>query len=362
MRQGSSKLGLFLAILVAIALAVGAWLIFTKGGTGQTAGSDPNATVPTAIPEPDVRVLEAVSDIPANQLITSADFERFFTVNPVRPSAVTPDDVREEEFGSAVLGKVAISQVRGGDRIKRTMFRPAGVAEKIPTAEPGRETTKAMTVFVTDLGNIAAEGNSVDIVASFTLDQPYLRFSGVDEQGRIILVDSNYSDVSTKIIAQNVKVLQVFPPPIVVPEGQEGGAQPAAGTGTEATVEVGQAQPTAVPVFEQGAQWQLVLAVTDQQAELVNYARNKTGSTINLIVRRADDTEQVTTTGLTMDVLMRLYGVPQVYAQSNMLVKLLDVPAPPQPPAQPPVVIPFPIPFGAGQPVALPTAVPTNTP
>jgi hypothetical protein len=61
-----------------------------------------------------------------------------------------------------------------------------------------------------------------------------------------------------------------------------------------------------------------------------------------------------------MDLLMRLYGVPQVYAQPNMLVDLLKAPPPPLPPGQPPVVIPIPLPAGVPQP--LPTAAPTTTP
>jgi hypothetical protein len=103
-----------------------------------------------------------------------------------------------------------------------------------------------------------------------------------------------------------------------------------------------------------------VVAVTEQEAELIDYTRNKPGGVLSMIVRRTDDNEQVTTTGVTMDLLMRLYGVPQVYAQPNMLVDLLKAPPPPLPPGQPPVVIPIPLPAGVPQP--LPTAAPTTTP
>ena len=121
-------------------------------------------------------------------------------------------------------------------------------------------------------------------------------------------------------------------------------------------------QATPEPIFTEGSQWQIVVALTAQQAELLEYTKAKTGSKLNVVVRRADDQDdRIATTGVTMDLLMRLYGVPQVYAQPNMIVKLLDAPAPPQPPQQPAVVIPFRLP-NAPQQQPLPTAVPTQTP
>ena len=364
MRQNST-LGIIIALLVALALGVGAYLYLNNSST-TTAGDDPNALVPTIIPPPDVEVLEAASDIPANKLIAGSDFETLFSVVPVRPSERNEDDVLASEFSGLVQGQVTTSQIRGGERIKRNLFRPAGVAELIPTAAPGQSSRKAMSVFVTDLGNIAAQGNTVDILASYSLEQPYLRVNGVtQEEGQtvITLLDTPYLDVSTHVIAQNIPVLSVTPPPIVQPEGAAAAPPPTiAAEGTDAGGAAAAPAPTAEIVFNQGSQWTVVLAVTDQEAELIDYTRNKSGSFLSLIVRRADDAEQVTTTGVTMDLLMRLYGVAQVYAQPNMLVDLLKSPPPPLPGNQNPVVIPIPLPFGPGVAVPLPTAAPTAAP
>ncbi|KPL85301.1 CpaB family protein [Herpetosiphon geysericola] len=359
MRQNSA-LGMIIAVVVLIAALAGGYVYLTKQQTNQP--GDPSLE-PTALPIPNVRVLEAATDIDANKLIGS-DLEQYFNVVEVQPTEVTPDDVLETEFFSAIQGKVTTTSILGGERIKKSAFRNAGIAEKLPTPEPGAESPKAYNLFVSDIGGIVAEGNSVDIVGSYSLEQPYLRFTGVTEQG-ITLVDEKYLDISTHMLAQNVRVLKVVAPPLVSPDGQQTGAAPAPAQPTVEVVIDGtpvEQQPTPEPVFNQGSQWQIVVALTAQQVELLEYTKAKTGSTLNVVVRRADDQDdQIVTTGVTMDLLMRLYGVPQVYAQPNMIVKLLDAPAPPQPPQQPPVVIPFPLP-NAPQQQPLPTAVPTQTP
>ncbi|HYF66376.1 MAG TPA: hypothetical protein VD886_26345 [Herpetosiphonaceae bacterium] len=364
MRQNST-LGIIIALLVALGLGVGAYLYISASGGGT--GGDPQV-IPTEIPPPDVQILEAAGDIPANRLISNADFETLFSIASVRPSEVTDSDVKADEFSTLVQGQVTTSAIRGGERIKKNLFRPAGVAELIPTPEPGQSARKAMYVLVTDLGNIAAAGNTVDVLGSYSLEQPYLRFVGssLDEQGRptVDLQDEKYLDISTRVLAQNIPVLQVIAPSTVPADGSAaaaGGAPPAPTLAAEGSGAVApEPVATVEPAFTQGAQWTVVLAVTEQEAELIDYTRNKPGGVLSLIVRRTDDNEQVTTTGVTMDLLMRLYGVAQVYAQPNMLVDLLKAPPPPLPPGQPPVVIPIPLPDGEPQP--LPTAVPTTTP
>lgn len=357
MRQNSA-LVIIIALLVAVGLGIGAYLYLSNS---TTPADQLGGTQPTAIPEPDIQILEAASDIPANRLITGADREALFLVTEVRPSEVTDNDVRADEFSSIIQGQVTKAAIRGGDRIKKDSFRSAGVAELIPTAVPGQSARKAMTVFVNDLGNIAADGNTADIVASYNVTSFYLQFTGVTPEGVVTLEPRDYPDVTTKVIGQNIPILKVIAPPIVAPEG--GAAAPAAEP-QPAPAEGGvvpPAAPTAEPVFAQGSQWQVVLAVTDQEAELIEYTKAKIGI-LSLIIRRADDQEIVETSGVTMDLLMRLYGVNQAYAQPNMLVDLLDAPPPPQPPGQPPVVIPVPVPFGGGAPVPLPTALPAATP
>ena len=359
MRQNS--LGIIIAFLVAVGLAVVVYL-YMQSSTPPVAGDTPAGTSPTPIPPPPIEILEAASDIPANRLITGADRETFFQVAEVSPGDITDNDVRADEFSSLIQGQVTKAPIRGGDRIKKTAFRPAGVAELIPTAVPGQSSRKAMTVFITDLGNIAADGNTADIIASYNITSWYMEFAQVDRDGVFTYDKREYSDTSTKVIGQNIPILKVIPPPIISPEGEPVPAPvesvPPADPGTGA---VPAPQPTAEPVFIQGAQWQVVLAVTEQEAELIDYTRNKPGF-LSLIIRRADDQEIVSTTGVTMDLLMRLYGVNQVYPQPHLLVDLVDAPPPPQPPAQPPVVIPIPFPFGNGAPVALPTTVPAETP
>ncbi len=358
--QRNSTLGIIIALLVALGLGVAVYLYITStGGGGTTEGGNGVSTVPTDIPEPDIEILEAASDIPANRLITGADREVLFQVSPVRPSEVTDNDVRADEFSSLIQGQVTKASIRGGDRIKKDAFRPAGVAELIPTAVPGQSSRKAMTVFINDLGNIAADGNTADIIASYNVSSWYMEFAAVDREGVLTYDKREYPDITTKVIGQNIPILRVIAPLIIDPQtgAQPVPVEPVAGPDGS----IPPPQPTTEPVFVQGSQWQVVLAVTEQEAELIDYTRNKPGF-LSLIIRRADDQEIVSTTGVTMDLLMRLYGVNQVYAQPNMVVDLVDAPPPAQPSGQPPVVIPVPIPFGNGVPVPLPTTVPAETP
>ncbi len=357
--QRNSTLGIIIALLVALGLGVAAYLYINSGVTPPEGGNGVSS-VPTDIPPPDIEILEAASDIPANRLITGADREVLFQVSAVRPSEVTDNDVRADEFSSLIQGQVTKASIRGGDRIKKDAFRPAGIAELIPTAVPGQSSRKAMTVFINDLGNIAADGNTADIIASYNVSSWYMEFAAIDREGVLTYDKREYPDITTKVIGQNIPILKVIPPLIIDPQT---GAQPIP-VEPVAPADGGVVpppQPTAEPVFVQGSQWQVVLAVTEQEAELIDYTRNKPGF-LSLIIRRADDQEIVSTTGVTMDLLMRLYGVNQVYAQPNMVVDLVDAPPPPQPSGQPPVVIPVPIPFGNGVPVPLPTTVPAETP
>src|SRR5688500_608908 len=106
MRQNST-LGIIIALLVALGLGVGAYLYISSTPGGN--GGDGCVIVPTEIPPPDVQILEAASDIPANRLISNADFESLFSIASVRPSEVTDADVKAEEFSTLVQGQVTTS-------------------------------------------------------------------------------------------------------------------------------------------------------------------------------------------------------------------------------------------------------------
>ncbi|HEY1011574.1 MAG TPA: hypothetical protein VGE07_02645 [Herpetosiphonaceae bacterium] len=356
-------------------LLVGLLLVVAIGGAyyflNQTppSGVDPNNpdnALNTPIPPPPVQILQAVSDIPANQLITPGDYESLFEVVPVDQSSVTPDDVLVADFNTLVAGKVTTVDINGGDRIKVSLFREAGIAEQIPTAVPGQGTRKAMTIYVPDLGEILQAGNNVDVLSSYRIEMPYLRWSGTADNNVITLVDEKYLDISTKVIAQNIPVLAVTAPPQGTVDANGQPLPPPAPTPTPdpnlPTPLPGTEPEPAPPVFAVGALWTVVVAVTDQEAELIKYSMDRDDSTLSLIVRRADDPDTVTTTGVTMDLLGRLYNVPMVYAQPNVIVDPVRGFAPPLPPNQPPVVLQLPLPFGGANPVPLPTAIPSPTP
>lgn len=363
--QKGSPLGIILVGILILAVIAGGYIYLTNNSSAGNGNGGTDSGLPTPIPPPPAEVYEATGDIEASRLIKPGDRELFSRVT-VDVSQVSDDDIRANEFDQLVMGRVTARDIAGGARLKRSDFRDAGLIEQIPTPAPGQASRKIITVFVTDLGSIASPGATVDLLASYALESRYLYYVGNEFDPAtgvttILRTDASYSDISTKILAQDVPVMRIVEP--VVPIDDTGAPPPPASDAPPADSNAPATTPeaTAVPSFGPGAVWEVQLAVTDQEAELIQYTVNKFG-VLSLIVRRPEDRELVSTTGVTMDLLMRLYGVAQPYAQPNILVDLVKAPPVPQPPSQAPLVVPVPPPFGNAAPAPLPTAEPTPAP
>jgi pilus assembly protein CpaB len=160
----------------------------------------------------------------------------------------------------------------------------------------------------------------VDVLASFRFTRTFLR-PGFNEQGQLIITEESVTDLqSTKTLVQNVQVLRVIKPP-AVPEGtptpggapqQEGppqtdsSGQPVGEGGAAQPNQQG--QPAAGETLVPGS-WILVLAVTDQEAELIKLSREQ-GTGVTLVLRGRGDTAVETTVGATLDLLVSQFGLP----------------------------------------------------
>jgi pilus assembly protein CpaB len=108
-------------------------------------------------------------------------------------------------------------------------------------------------------------------------------------------------------MVQNVRVLRVLKPAIPqeagtpTPAGQQGTAPPPPPSST-------QTPDTFVP----GAQWILLLAMTDQEAEIVKFTLDQQDPKpqITLVLRGRDDSAIEDTTGVTLRLLTSRYGLP----------------------------------------------------
>jgi pilus assembly protein CpaB len=316
MRRGG-RLFLLLGILLIVAAAL-AYFVIT-----QPQVTPPELT-PQATQELKRPIVIARIDIPNNTVLTDT------------ATFLGTIDIPESEYNSAagqyftspeqLLNKQTVRQINFNERIRRSDITEPGLSILIPTAQPNQPRPKAYPVQVNNLSGVADQirpGDFVDVLASFDIQRTIIRPS-FSETGQIILKEEPLTGHSTKALIQNVQVLQILKP--AVPEGTpgaQGGAQPAQQqpAGPPQTNESGQpvqqgqqgqqtvqpAGPQTTGTFQPG-DWLLVLALTDQQAEIVKYSV-ETG-TITLALRARGDAGVDTTFGSTLQILVEQFGLP----------------------------------------------------
>jgi pilus assembly protein CpaB len=205
-------------------------------------------------------------------------------------------------------------------------------------------------------------GDFVDVIASFRITRSFLR-PGVNEQGQIIIKEDSVADLlSTKTLVQNVQVLKVVKPP-AAPEGTptpggpppdqagppqtDASGQPAGAGGAEGQP-AQPGQPSQPGETLTAGTWILVLALTDQEAEIVKFSREQNNA-ITLVLRGRGDTATETTIGATLDLLVSSFGLPvpnpagPAFFAPNELTQI-PTNAPTASPAGTPAVTPTPTP------------------
>jgi pilus assembly protein CpaB len=194
-----------------------------------------------------------------------------------------------------------------------------GLSLQIPAAAPNEPRPKAYPLQVSNQTGVADQirpGDQVDVLATFNFTRVFLRPS-FNDQGDIIIKEETITDLlSTKTLVQNVEVMRVVKAPVVEGTPTPGGAAPAEGPPeTDANgqlAEPGQggqpAQPAAGDTLTAG-NWYLVLALTDQEAEIVDLSRRH-GNIVTLVLRGRGDTAVENTVGATIDLLVSQFGLP----------------------------------------------------
>lgn len=311
MRRGG-RLLLVLGILIA-AVAAGL-LFFLLGGLGSGGGPETTPGVsqlPT--PDPGVDVVIAQVDIPGNKVIS--DTALLSTEN------IPTDEYnanRAQYFTSIneVVGQLAINPIPNGQRIEKRDLTEPGLSQQIPPPEEGRPADKAIAFRVDSLTGIADQvkpGDTVDVVATFRIPRrigvPGPAVSdgqgGTTESAAFETIEL----LSSKTIVQRAQVLKIVRP--AAPQEAQGGAPqptPTVELGPDGQP-VGAAAPAAPGNAITPGQWLLVLAVNNQEAELIEYAR-ASDSRISLVLRGAGDNGFEQTIGASLDLLISEFGVP----------------------------------------------------
>ena len=106
---------------------------------------------------------------------------------------------------------------------------------------------------------------------------------------------SPVSLLAVKTILQDIQILEVIPLTTTTSSAQQPGPTPTA------------AQPLAV---QEPTSWILILAVDDQQAEILKFAQDQQMS-YQLLLRAREDHATATTQGITSKILVETYGLPK---------------------------------------------------
>jgi pilus assembly protein CpaB len=308
MRRG--RLFLLLGFLIAVGGAL-ALLFFLQTPTTPPAAVAP----PTAVPLR--QVVAARSDIPNNTVIS--DTETFLTLQEIpEPEYNAAPNTYYTSVGE-VTNKLSLRQINATEIIRRDMVTEPGLSQQIPPADaPDQPRPKAYPIQVNNLTGVAdqvTQGDFVDLVMTFevqrTVIRPSLTLDAETGVTQVTIIEEPFTGRTTKTLVQNAQVLQVVKPAPVEGEGTptpEGGAP----AGPPATGPDG--QPIASGSAASGGTitpgtWTLVLALTDQESEIVEFARN-TGVPVTLVLRGRGDTAVETTSGATFDILVQQFGLP----------------------------------------------------
>jgi pilus assembly protein CpaB len=298
----------FIIAGVALALVAGALLFMFLSQMTQQANA-----VATPTPVPDVDVMTLTRDLPAGTIVTGDMLKRL----PRKGNdPAIAEAVRDP---SEAVGRMVVTDMKANQTVKRLDLQ----ALPFVLAKGKR----AMAISVDDLSSVAGlvrEGDFVDVVISGKIklvaptpgtgagNAPAAKPGGEEEDDDANATVAPVGDQTTvKAVLQRVPVLKIVQPPAPQTQAQQQQAQQqtqqqqqAAAAGT----------PVATPASQppQGrisnAKAILVLAVSDQEAELLRFA-NDTGG-LQLLLRGRDDLDPEQTKGMTLDILIRDYGLP----------------------------------------------------
>jgi pilus assembly protein CpaB len=310
---------------------------------------------PTPTEDPGVLIVTARVDIPENTIITDTtallDFRRVSTDEYNARQELWYRDNQVSE----VLGMVIDVPILAGEVIERSYVSKPGLSQQIPTAEPGSPRPKAYNLEVdtfSGVGDQVKSGDTVDVIATFIIRRRvYLEpivgpaLPSVTEDGQITftqaplemgeMIEENF--FSTKTIVQRAKVLDILrpPPPTPVPPQPSEDGEPPPPTPPPPPTRV-PGSPGEPGRITEGT-WQVIIAVNDQQAELIELAVLHDAQ-VTLVLRGVGDDTYEETMGSTLDLMLSEIGLPMPEPY-NPFVFSSDVLTPQ--PTRTPVVTPF---------------------
>jgi pilus assembly protein CpaB len=277
-----------LVILVGVLLAVLAFV-----GIVILLNSRPNTTGPEATT---VTVLVAKADIAIGDPVTADTVQQ----KEVQPEAVSGTRIADV---SQVSGQKALYDIPAGSQVPaEAIGLGTGGSVCIECQlEPGEKAIAFQVDRVTGLDFLVQPGDHIDIVFGTQLQVLQPTVDTVDNppaEQRFEVIPGLENARSVKTILQDKRVLYVS-------------ATRIRSTAVQATPSPGQEAPAA-PEAQQIENVIIVFAGTDQDAETIKFAQNDLSELgkLTAILRSTDDTDTEKTTGMTIDQLVKDYGIP----------------------------------------------------
>jgi pilus assembly protein CpaB len=277
----SNRLIMLIGLFLAVVAFVGIIYVIGQGGTGGGSATKVDTTT---------NVLAAV-DIPLGTTLTQ-DMLKTEDVKASEKVAGTPTKPSE------VIGQTVTTEIKAGQQITAADFSAVTVNPDVGRLlDTG---TRAMAVLVdqvSGVGTLVKPGDQVDVVLGIAGADKFPVVT-TDPVTKAISVVPGINGTSVKAILQNLKVVGTLLPP---PTTTSGSTQPA---------------PSGAPTTPAlNGQTQIVLlAVTDQQAEVLRFAQ--IDGSITLVLRSPLDktAPNADTMGITLRQLVDKWAVipPQV--------------------------------------------------
>lgn len=302
-------------LIVLVAAGLGAFF-FLGPSMGLSVGTDEGGdggSAPAAEPTPEVPMVEVIGaqiDIPADTVITD-------TAGLLQRVEITEDEfeVGGNEYirnMADVQGRITLMSIPAGAPLLRSNLAEPGLSQRIPESDDFFESRpKAYPLQVNSLSGVAdqvVEGDEVDIIATYAIEQ-------------YVQVNENRIETRTyftgKTVIQRAEVLRIIRPDRTPSEeGEEGGPEPGSDVAPEG--EPGAQVDEGGRPIDGGAaggatlrtgNWVLILALTNQEVEVLEYTR-RVDSTISLALRGRNDEDIEDTLGVTIGILFSEFDVP----------------------------------------------------
>lgn len=303
--------GRFLLILGAALAAMAFVVVYVlmSGGVNLSRQAAEPA-IPVAPAKVNVAVVKA--DVAAYTMLDATNV----TLMEVEATTALADSTNDPQ---SVYGKMTLVPLSKEQQVQKGTLADSGFSNVLAKGE------RAFALAVPErstFGNAITVNDRVDILWTGAFNR-YNEVPGVAAEGAKTYEKSN--SYSTKTLLQDIHVLRVLNLRTPPPPPADGSAEPASANSAANTATV----VTATALYMDNAPYQavLILGMTDQQAEVLQFAR--TTGVIDLTLRSSSlqkdaegkvvqvdgkdvrgDSEIEKTTGINMDILIKEYGIP----------------------------------------------------